>query len=541
MGCGASFPGQGGQGSVCVCARAGEVKMIALDPLIDALPQATRLGWPRQRTGSSLAIGKICEDSREIEPGDLFVAISGVSVDGHRFVSAALEAGAMACVVERDLPELQGRPRVIVPDAREALAYLHAALRGHPGRQLKVIGVTGTDGKTTTTRLVAGILAAAGHPVGSIDSVAATIGGVESPTGFHTTTPDAPEMQAYLAEMAAAGMEYAVVETTSHGLAQQRVAAVEYDVAVITNITHEHLDFHGSLEEYRQAKARLFWSLGKSYRKPGVEKVAVLNLDDASFDLLKGIPADKRYVYGLGEGADFRATEIIATPAGLQLMVETPEGSLCLTSPLIGRYNVHNILAAVAAAWSQGASPEAISEGVRRVRGVTGRMERIDAGQPFTAIVDFAHTPNAMEKALQTARELTAGQVIVVFGSAGLRDVAKRAWMGEIAGRLADRVIITAEDPRTESLDGIMSEIARGCQQAGRSEGEGYWRIGDRAEAIYAALSMAQPGDVVIACGKGHERSMCFGTTEYPWSDQQAMFEGLARLGYVQHEPLAQG
>ena len=506
--------------------------MVALDPLIDALPAATRLGWPA--AGRSLEIATVREDSREIAPGDLFVAIPGVSVDGHRFVPAALRAGAVACVVERDLPELDGMPRVIVPDAREALAYLHAGLRGYPGRQLKVIGITGTDGKTTTTRLVAGILAAAGHAVGSIDSVAATIGGAESPTGFHTTTPDAPEVQAYLAEMVAAGMEYAVVETTSHGLAQHRVAAVEYDVAAVTNITHEHLDYHGSLEAYQQAKARLFRSLATSYRKPGVDKVAVLNRDDSSYSVLKDIPADRQYSYGLGGDADFRASEVSVSPSGLHLTITTPESVLHVSSPLVGRYNVHNILAAVAVAWSQGIASEAIVEGIAQVCGVQGRMERIDAGQPFTAIVDFAHTPNAMDKALSTARELTEGQVIVVFGSAGLRDVAKRAWMGEIAGRLADRVIITAEDPRTESLDDIMAEVAWGCEQAGRSEGEGYWRIGDRGEAIFTALSMAQTGDLVIACGKGHERSMCFGEVEYPWSDQDAMLEGLARLGYAQ-------
>jgi UDP-N-acetylmuramoyl-L-alanyl-D-glutamate--2,6-diaminopimelate ligase len=308
---------------------------------------------------------------------------------------------------------------------------------------------------------------------------------------------------------------------------------VEYDVAAVTNITHEHLDFHGSLEAYQQAKARLFRSLGTSYRKPGVDKIAVLNRDDESYYVLKDIPADRQLTYGLGEGVDFRASEVSVSPSGLHLTVSTPDGVLRVRSPLVGRYNVHNILAAVAVAWSQGVSADDIMAGVSRVRGVIGRMERIDAGQPFTAIVDFAHTPNAMDKALQTARELTDGQVIVVFGSAGLRDVAKRAWMGEIAGRLADRVIITAEDPRTESLDDIMAEVANGCERAGRQEGHGYWRIGDRAEAIYTALGMARPGDLVIACGKGHERSMCFGTVEYPWSDQDAMLEGLARLGYA--------
>jgi UDP-N-acetylmuramoyl-L-alanyl-D-glutamate--2,6-diaminopimelate ligase len=473
-----------------------------------------------------------------VTPGDLFVAVPGVNVDGHRFIPAALQAGAVACVVERMTPELDGGytvcvPTVCVPNAREALAHLMAAWHGHPGRQLRVIGVTGTDGKTTTVRLIAGILSAAGYVVGTIDSVSATIAGRETPTGFHTTTPDAPEVQAYLAEMVEAGVEYVVIESTSHGLAQHRVTAVEYDVAVVTNITHEHLDFHGSLKAYQQAKAMLFHALSRSARKDGVTKVAVLNRDDSSYEYLSPIPAERQLSYGLGEASDLYASDVTASPSGLHMHIVTPQGPLALSSPLVGRYNVSNILAAVSVAHSQGIAPEAIAAGIAQVQGIIGRMERIDCDQPFTTIVDFAHTPNAMDKALQCARELTEGQVIVVFGCAGLRDVAKRAWMGEVAGRLADRVIITAEDPRTESLDAIMDQIAEGCHKAGRQRGEGYWKIGDRGDAIMAALEMAQPGDVVIATGKGHERSMCFGETEYPWSDQDAVRDGLVRLGYT--------
>ncbi len=506
--------------------------MRALDPLIDALPAATRHNW------RPLEIGKITTDSRQVEPGDLFVAVPGVSVDGHRFIPAALKAGAVACIVERLTPELEGEytvctPAVQVPNAREALAHLMAAWHGNPGRKLRVIGVTGTDGKTTTVRLIAGILSAAGHVVGTIDSVGASIAGRETPTGFHTTTPDAPEVQAYLAEMVEAGVEYVVIESTSHGLAQHRVTAVEYDVAAVTNITHEHLDFHGSLAAYQQAKAMLFHALSTSVRKDGVPKVAVLNRDDASYAYLSPIPAECQLSYGLDAVADLHAQDVAVSPSGLHLEIVTPQGPLAMSSPLVGHFNVFNILAAVSVAYSQGIAPEAIAAGIAQVRGIVGRMERIDRGQPFTAIVDFAHTPNAMDKALQCARELTEGQVIVVFGCAGLRDVAKRAWMGEVAGRLADRVIITAEDPRTEPLDAIMDQIAVGCQQAGRQQGEGYYKIGDRGEAILTALEMARPGDVVIATGKGHERSMCFGEIEHPWSDQDAVRDGLAGLGYA--------
>ena len=360
------------------------------------------------------------------------------------------------------------------------------------------------------------------------------------PTGFHTTTPDAPEIQAYLARMVVAGAEYAVIETTSHGLAQHRVAACEYDVAVVTNITHEHLDYHGTFEAYRQAKARLFRSLSSSYRKPGVPKVAVLNADDPSCGHLRAIPADVQISYG--ERGDIVAKDVRASPSALRFTVMGGGCKVAVESPLVGRFNVYNILAAASVAISQGLDAEAIARGVASMSGVTGRMERIQRGQPFAVIVDFAHTPNALEKALATAREMVSsrspegqgkgGQVIVVFGCAGLRDRAKRPWMGEIAGRLADRVVITAEDPRTESLDGIMAEIADGCRRAGRKEVQDYWLIADRQEAIAQALAMAGAGDVVIVTGKGHERSMCFGTTERPWSDHEAVVRGLTGLGF---------
>ena len=436
-------------------------------------------------------------------------------------------------------------PTAIVPNTREALAYLHAAWQGYPGRKLKVIGVTGTDGKTTTVRLITEILQAAGYAVGRIDTVGASIAGQELDTGFHTTTPDAPELQTYLAGMVEKGMEYAVLETTSHGLAQHRVTGSEYDVAVVTNITHEHLDYHGSYEAYREAKATLFRSLNAAYHKPGVPKVAILNADDSSYAYLLPIPAENRLVYGIQNTALLDAQpwvlygrDVSASPAGVHMTacVRGPhsgeEWTLPLTSPLIGRYNAYNILAAAAVALSQGISAQAIIDGVSRMKGFIGRMERIDRGQPFTVIVDFAHTPNSLKNALHTARELTTRHVTVVFGCAGLRDRDKRPWMGEIAGRLADRTIITAEDPRTESLDEIMEQIATGTRRAGGREGETFWRVGDRAEAVALAVRMAEPGDLVIVTGKGHEQSICFGTTEYPWSDHQAIIDALQALGY---------
>ena len=519
-----------------------------LSELLQALPQAELAGDAR------IPLRQVASDSRRVQPGDLFVAYPGVAVDARRFIPDAVANGAVAVVAEaRDEAErraLAGSasvPFIFVPDAREALAFISAAWYGFPSRQLTVIGVTGTDGKTTTSSLICSILQTAGFETGLVSTVAAFIGEKAIDTGFHTTTPDAPELESYLAQMVAQGARYAVVESTSLGLAQKRLAAVEYDVAAVTNITHEHLnDHHNSFEEYRAAKRMLFERLLTSAHKPGVPKVSVLNRDDSSYDYLAAIRPDVQLSYAIDQPADLRASNIAHSPAGLSFDVQFsfdspspvhggglgrglsgygggPGWGLSIESPLIGRYNVSNILAALAVTASQGIAPEAMQKGVRRVQAVPGRMERINRGQPFTVIVDFAHTPNALDNALRTARDLTGGRVTVVFGCAGLRDAQKRPMMGEIAGRLADTVVITAEDPRTESLDAILAQVAAGVERAGRREGQDYFKVPDRQEAIAFALGRAQPGDRVIITGKGHERSLCFGTTEYPWSDQEAV------------------
>ncbi len=478
----------------------------------------------------------ISYDSRQVEPGHLFVAIPGLHVDGHRFIPDAVAAGAVAVAGQKPRSALtglpDGLPYIQVQDARRALAELSAAFYGHPGRRMRVIGVTGTDGKTTTVNLIHAILEAAGYRAGMISTVNARIGDESYDTGLHTTTPEAPEVQYYLSRMAEWGAEYAVLEVTSHGLDQHRVTGCEFDVAVVTNITHEHLDYHGTYEAYREAKARLFRSLSESRRKEGVPKVAVINADDSSAPYLLRIPADLHVTYGLNPPAQVYAREVRSGPEGLSLVAVTPDGEIPLESSLPGDFNVHNILAAVATAYSQGIPAEAIVEGVRRVRRVKGRMERVDMGQDFTVIVDFAHTPRALEVALKTCRKWTRGRLIVVFGCAGLRDREKRPMMGRIAGRLADLAVLTAEDPRTEDVNEIISQIAAGCEEVGRREGEGYVRIPDRREAIRWAVAQARPGDLVIVTGKGHEQSMCIGTVEYPWDEFKAVREALAaRLG----------
>jgi UDP-N-acetylmuramoyl-L-alanyl-D-glutamate--2,6-diaminopimelate ligase len=513
------------------------------DELVSALPGAQVLdpgrasAWPPPPSQTGLVIESIVSDSRQASPGSLFVAYRGVAVDGHDFALQAIKQGAVAIVAERELGDVPV-PVVVVPNGREALAYLSAAWHGHPARQMVVVGITGTDGKTTTCNLLHSILVAAGRRAGLITTVNAVIGERVMDTGLHTTTPDAPDVQRYLAQMAAASMEIAILETTSHGLEQHRVSACDFDLAVVTNVTHEHLDLHGSLAGYQQAKAMLFHHLTAGHRKPGRSKVAVLNADDESYAYLRPIPADEHLAYGLEgahrDGAHRDGVQIVAvgirrSAADTRFTILSPERDFAVRTRLVGDYNVSNILAATSAALSLEVPVEAIQQGVWQVQGIVGRMERVDEGQSFLALIDFAHTPNALQRALEAVRTMTEGRVIAVYGSAGERDVAKRAWMGQIGARLADLVVLTAEDPRTEPVDAILDEMARGAEKAGAVEGQSYFRVSDRAEAIQFAVDLAQSGDLVIACGKGHEQSMCYGTEETPWSEHEALRAALRR------------
>ncbi len=519
-----------------------------LSTLLSALPAI------RARMGDADPdITVITADSRRVTPGALFVAVRGDNVDGHRFIADALARGAVAIVAEAPLTpaplspaegggEGMGMRGIIVPDSRAALGWLSAAWHGFPARRLVMIGVTGTDGKTTTATLIHSILTAAGLKAGLISTVSAVIGDETLDTGFHVTTPAAPEVQGYLARMAAAGLTHCVLEVTSHGLAQHRVTGCDFDLAVVTNITHEHLDYHKSYENYRAAKGMLFESLSTAARKPNVEKAGVLNRDDRSFDYLQSILKVRTLTYSLqSKQADVRASDIRHAPSGahFQSLISNPTPlrsggdslPLPMTTPLVGEYNISNCLAAIAATvGALGVSPEAAQRGLAALKGVPGRMERIYLGQPFTAIVDFAHTPNALRRALETARSMTSGRVIAVFGSAGLRDVEKRRLMAETSAGLADLTLLTAEDPRTEPLDAILEMMAWGAKSKGGVEGQTFFRVPDRGAAIRFAVRLAQPGDIVLACGKGHEQSMCFGTVEYPWDDRTAMRAALAEL-----------
>jgi UDP-N-acetylmuramoyl-L-alanyl-D-glutamate--2,6-diaminopimelate ligase len=485
-------------------------------------------------------IGGITIDSRAVKPGDLFVAMRGRDADGHDYIQKAIENGAAAIVGDRERSGFSV-PYLQLENSRHALTWLAAAFHAFPARKLTVIGVTGTDGKTTTSNLIYKILLAAGLKAGMISTVNAVIGDEVLDTGFHVTTPDAHDVQRYLAKMVDAGLTHVVLETTSHGWSQHRVDACEFDIGVVTNITHEHLDEHGSYEAYRAAKARLFESLEWTREKPqGNPRLGVINRDDEkSFAFLNDHIKVNRINYGLGKEADVRAVDIQYDPAGIRFMAQSKDFRVAVSSNLVGAYNVSNCLAALTAAvHGLGIDPLVAAQGIAALEGIPGRMERIDMGQNFTAIVDFAHTPNALRSALEAGRTMTKGRVIAVFGSAGLRDKEKRRMMAETSAELADLTVLTAEDPRTESLDGILEEMAAGAVSRGGMEGETFWCVADRGEAIRFALRLAREGDIVLSCGKGHEQSMCFGKTEYQWDDRTAMRAALAEFLGVDGPPM---
>lgn len=479
-------------------------------------------------------------------------------MDGHNYIQSAIDNGAVAIVGERDVEQTADLPYIRLTNTRQALTWIAGSFYLRPSRRLTMIGVTGTDGKTTTTNIIYNILKAAGLKAGMISTVNAVIGNEVLDTGFHVTTPDAHDVQFYLAKMVEAGLTHVVLETTSHAWEQHRVDACEFDIGVVTNITHEHLDQHGSYENYRAAKARLFESLDKSSEKPqGNPRLAVLNRDDSSFEFLAKISGTNKIDYGMTTDAKVRAADVTHSPSGIHFTAKSKNFEIPVSCKLVGAYNVSNCLAALTATvYGLGIKPEIAVQGIAALDGIPGRMERIDLGQNFTAIVDFAHTPNALKSALEAAREMQNSateytetaerknkkdsensaisvakkRVIAVFGSAGLRDKAKRRMMAEIGAELADVCILTAEDPRTESLAGILEEMAAGAKSKGGRENESFWRIVDRGEAIRFAMSLAREGDIVLVCGKGHEQSLCFGAKEFLWDDRVAVRAALSEL-----------
>lgn len=479
-----------------------------LHELLQHLPQ-----YELKREASG-AVGGLAYDSREVQPGDVFVCWQGMRHDGHEFAAEAYRRGAVAVVAERDVPGDGGL--VVVPDGREALARLSAAFYGFPSRRLRVIGVTGTNGKTTTTHLIKAVLEQAGHKVGLIGTIHHLVGNEVLDT--RRTTPESLDLQRLLFYMAERGMEYAVMEVSSHAVALKRIVGTEFDVAVFTNLSQDHLDFHADLDEYAATKAQFFASLTTDGTK--AHKAAIINMDDARAQLMRDHADVPVIGYGIDAPTDVVAGNVEVRPEGVSFEASTPAGPLSLSLQLTGRFNVYNSLAAVAVGCHEGIPLPFIRTALEQVPGVPGRLERIDRGQPFTVLVDYAHTPDSLENVLNTCRSFAAGRVIVVFGCGGDRDREKRPLMGEVAARLADYVIITADNPRSERPEQISAEIEAGVRQAGKSPEE-YDIIVERRDAIRSAIELARPGDIVLIAGKGHETTQQFHDRTVHFDDRE--------------------
>jgi UDP-N-acetylmuramoyl-L-alanyl-D-glutamate--2,6-diaminopimelate ligase len=474
---------------------------------------------------AGLPVGEVralAYDSRRVTPGTLFFAVPGMHVDGHAFAADAEGRGAIAVVAERELADVSV-PQLVVDRTRRALADAAAAWFGHPRDELlRAIGITGTDGKSTVTVLTAEMLWDCGWHPGQIGTVFTGIDFERIPNVERSTTPEALELQELLARMVAAGNDSVVMEATSHGLALERTRNCRFDIGVMTTVTSEHLDFHGTVEAYRAAKARL------------VEEapIAILNADDPSFAYFRERARDRVITYAIDAEADLRAGNLVADPAGTSFHVESSRWHGEVRVALPGRFNVTNALASLAVAEAMEIDLDRAAQSLAATEGVPGRMERIDLGQPFTVIVDYAHTTDALRKVLEILRPLTEGRLIVVFGSAGERDRTKRAPMGGVAAELADVVVVTDEDPRLEDQRQINEEIADGARSAGAVDGEDLWVIDDRREAIGRAIERARPGDLVLLAGKGHEQSIIYGTEKRPWDDRAAAREALRAAGW---------
>jgi len=456
-------------------------------------------------------------DSREVSPGYLFFAIRGTRKDGNRFVPNAIAKGAAAIVSASPLIPSLAMPWIEVNDERAALAVIAGNFYGHPTANLHLVGITGTNGKTTTTYLVESILKAAEKP-------AAAFGTIEyRGPGFsfaaERTTPEAPDLEKLFKQVVDAGWEYAVMEVSSHAIEMKRVQDLRFEIAVFTNLSRDHLDFHGDMESYFRVKKKLFEGLNEV--KP---RVMVLNHDDPRYEELRSIDPSRAISYGMQVAADICPVRHQFGWEGTEAYYKTPIGELEVRTSLMGKPNLYNIGAAIGVGVALGLPPDAISRGIAQLKNVPGRFEPVNAGQSFRVIVDYAHTDDALEKVLQSARDITSGQLIVVFGCGGERDRTKRPAMGEIAARDSDYAIVTSDNPRSEDPMEIIREIEAGMRGALHKV------IVDRREAIRAALAAAKKGDTVVIAGKGHEPYQTIGTTSYEFDDRVVARELLNEL-----------
>jgi len=480
-------------------------------------------GIPGAEFGASpdLEITSLAYNSQHASQGTLFFAIQGEKADAHRFIPQAIERGAGAVVSERTAPpEFQTR-WVRVPKIRRALSEASRVFFGRPDARLKLVGITGTNGKTTTAYLMESIFLAAGLEPGLFGTVEYHFAGKIVPA--RNTTPESLDMLTYLAELVGHGGRAAAMEVSSHALAQERVWGFDFSAAVFTNLTQDHLDFHKNLQNYFEAKRRLFEGIGKP-----PPPLAVVNIDDTWGRKLLDIRYERLVTYGVSAAAEVRPKQTKFGAEGLNAVLSTQEGPVEIGSSLLGRPNLMNIMAATATALGLGLSREAVEKGVATLASVPGRFERVDAGQPFLVLVDYAHTDDALKNVLTTARELTRGRLVVVFGCGGDRDRAKRPLMGEAAGSLADLTILTSDNPRSEDPLRIMSDALVGLQKTGKP----YLMEVDRETAIRKALGEAHEGDVVVVAGKGHEAYQIFKDRTVPFDERQIVRRILREMGY---------
>lgn len=473
---------------------------------------AARVDNARYMADRDVLVSDIVYDSRKVQPGSLFVCWKGAHYDGHMFAPDAVSKGAAVLLCERYMDTLSDTPQIVVPSTRVALGPLAAEFFGRPSEHLRLIGVTGTNGKTTTTYLIKGILEAAGIKTGLIGTIANLLGTRELPAERTTpTTPEAPDIQRMLAQMVAEECGACTMEVSSHALSLHRTQGSRFSVGVFTNLTLDHLDYHATFEEYRNTKSLLFQQ---------VTEAAVVNADDPNCPYFAEAASAPVLTYGIEtKGADITATDIQVEPTGVSYAVHTPSGSADIQLALTGMFNVYNSLSAIAVGHHYGVPLSQIARGLAHVQ-VPGRFERVSSEHPFAVIIDYAHTPDGLENVLRTARKITNGRVIVVFGAGGDRDRSKRPLMGKVAAHLADYVVVTSDNPRSEDPVTICHDVEAGIREAGLSH-HSHVSIVNRTDAIRHAIELAQPGDLVLIAGKGHETYQEIGGVKSHFDDRE--------------------
>ena len=474
----------------------------------------------------------ITEDSRQVKSGAFFVAVKGTQVDGHNFIGTACEQGAVGILIESsfqrtNLPVFGEKTLAIIEvrDTRAALGELAARFWKEPSQSLTMIGVTGTNGKTTVTHLAKGLLEGASRTVGLVGTIGCYVGSEHFPTSH--TTPGSVALQSMLNKMVNAGADSAVLEVSSHALAMDRVKGCEFDIVVFTNLTQDHLDFHHDMEDYFKAKSRLFqeYVAPKNKQSP---KQAIVNVDDEWGKQIFRQCSVPVWSYGIRNQADFRATNLSLSINGTTFTALTPVGPMAISSSLVGEYNVYNLLAAISIGVACGLPPEAIQRGIQNFRSVPGRFELIHEGQEFIVVVDYAHTEDALARLLTTARAFKKGRILTVFGCGGDRDRGKRPKMGQVAAKDSDLVFVTSDNPRTEHPLAIIHDIELGMLGLPELQRQAYRLIPERREAIHAAIQEAKPQDMVLIVGKGHEDYQIIGAEKVHFDDREVAREALA-------------